>query len=418
MSMDAQNFNPGASELELTALELALREQDGETLTSVEQATLATARAASPELFAAITATAQDARQAYASAVPSANFTKNVLRALPAEAKPALAQKAALVFTTQKKSSRNWLWYAASAAAAACITLAVLRWNPNTPPVEPSKPSAMLAKGDLLDEKGQKVANLEAGKLYQVKSDEGVVLKAGNSGVLKVQKDAAFRPLAQTASAQNVSTADPGVFLDHGGLYASQKGPRPMLVQSHGFATEVAGTSYVMREDTGNLDADPFGGQGMVMVFKGTANVHPMLSEAVRLNEGQVYIAGEQPEAVGQFLEKVDTRAKDLAMADDPNPNAQRKRYKRAVEDYQSQLTHIEATLASTRVDAERTELLDRKRRVKDYLESHRRRLESLPQVSTGNETESPAHKAQRLLRAKEWIKKSQDAYEEPDTWL
>jgi hypothetical protein len=199
--------------------------------------------------------------------------------------------------------------------------------------------------------------------------------------------------------------------LHDGSLYAAQAGEQVLRIEGPSFETEIAGVSLVLQAEPREGD-DPFEeeGHGLVLVFKGSACVRPPLApEPVVVGEGEMYFSGLGMQRVETFLEDA---KKEAAKGNEPAPPAQRKLYAEAVRSYREELKAFEIQMVLPTDPPRQAGLQDRRRRVKELLEQHQRRLDGMPDGGPGWQ------RAKRTRRAADEIQRAREAYSDPTTWL
>jgi len=380
--------------------ELHLRARFGEALNQEEVAALAKAHAEQGKFFAQLDAAEAVLVQACERAKPGPSFSARVLAGLPA--KPAVAAPAQLfVAVHQGGSSRRWLMGAVAAAALVALGVtAALHYGFSGKPAQETA-QAQVLRGALTDDHGQAVTHIEAGKSYRTGESE-VVVRLAQSAVVRIRPNTAFEALDESDRR--------ALRLRKGELYAHGTGAQPLLVRAQAFDTEVEGVSWLLHEDAATEAP-----AGIVMVFHGQARVLTSAGAAHTVDEGELYVAGAEPEPVEQFeAEMQESIRKAEHPAQGEEVRRERVRYAKVVDGYSRDLKALDDEITRTADGRRLAELKQRKLLVEDHLRVHRLRLDTMPQEPEEGEFEH----ARKLRRTLERVRAGRGGYSEPSLWM
>ncbi|MBI3829090.1 MAG: hypothetical protein HY291_06220 [Planctomycetes bacterium] len=396
------------------AAELHLRCKMGEDLSAAELTELDQAKsdAATAEFLNGLDDTDEVLTAAMKKARPAADFSKKVMAQVSKPAGSAKIFAASGLFASMGRKVLIGVGVAAAVALAALAALQGLKATPGEAPKVARTDGATgpkVAKGSLKDAAGREVQNVAAGQRYRTGEQE-VVLQVGSQSMLKITPNTEFEALAAEAGEPQRN----GLQLRNGSLYANEAGAEPLLVRAPAFDAEVKrGVAWVHQEGS---EGEHAGAPGIVLVFKGSARVRLTAEgETVTLGEGELYVAGGTVQPVGAFLEEAPRRAADLEKAPplDETAKEKRARYHKVVEGYRSDLHSLDDEIAHTTDAARLAEMKTRRDRVRALLEQHRHKLDGMATT----EEDAPA-KARSLRRSIENVRKGQDGFKDPSTWM
>jgi len=409
--MKEQELNLSPDQARLAELHLrAALAQDGEAdlaLSDAEKQALTKASPADQKFLNGLGSAHRVLGAATSTFSPEATFASKVMQKLPSKPIPAPT------FATVQPAA--WRWRAGLAAAALLALVAGIgfwKWNLRTPdPVPPDAPIAStpdappvsLAKGTLLNEKGEAVTALEAGKSYKTGSED-VILRTAQNSMVRIAPQTAFEVRAAETPGAGSSLA-----LSQGALCA-QGTDGPVHVVCPEFNADVDGVSVVLR----NFSIDG-GDEGIVLVFKGTARVKSTPdAEPVELSEGQVYIAGldQMPQQVNTFLASVPAEDEKIRHEHPEDWVRKRRMYAERVAGYKEDLKHLDQEIDKTDDVHVRAEHMKRRAHVQRLLRQHEQVLNGLP------EDGDPAVRSKRLHRSVDSIQKGQQWFRDPTKWM
>jgi len=362
-----------------SALQMALEGAGGTAAAHVQQCSRCQAVLATSAQFQSVLAPELSSR-------PEAAFTRNVMSRLLARAAATAtgsATKGLLVIA--RPEPRRWAWGLAAAAAIVAITVGVgiaggYFQKDSTPVASSSAPK--IERGALADGQGKAVKRLDPGTRYT----------ARERTVVAIRKDTLLRFEAGTAF--EVGGEDqPGVKLAVGDMYASTPdSTTPLRVSLKNFDTDLHGGEYFVAQE------ESLGTQGVVIVFSGTAHVRVNRDLLLPLNAGQIYYNVEQDGTSSD-----DTLRADQIVAPKPGlpvESEMKKLYADRVKGFEAELDQIQKKLAGQDEGSmQRVELQERARRVEEYLQQHRERLQAMGGVDQRRSV--PYEQIQRGLRGR-----------------
>lgn len=411
--MSTRDPNQALPEEFARAAELHLRCKMGEGLSSEELTELDQAKsdAATAEFLNVLDDADEALIATMKKARPSADFSKKVMAGLSQSSGTGKVFVASGWFARAGK--RILVGTAVAAAVALAAVAALHEWKPasgETPKVAQTNGSGpKVAKGSLKDASGREVQNVTAGQRYHTGEQE-VVLQVGGQSMLKLAPNTEFEALPADAGESRKN----GLRLRNGSLYANEPSAEPLLVRAPAFDAEVErGVAWVHQDGSEGEHAEV---PGMVLVFKGSARVRMLEADAtLTLREGELYVAGGTVQPVVSFLEDAPRRAAELEKAPplDETAREKRARYRKVVEGYRSDLRMLDEEIARTADPARLAEMKTRRDRVRALLDQHRHRLDGM----STTEEDAPA-KARSLRQSIENVRKGQDGFKDPSTWM
>jgi hypothetical protein len=320
----------------------------------------------------------QSLQNAFAKVIPAPDFASRVMTAISATQVPSRAVGQSHIFAA---APRRRVFSLARLAAACLLALAGL-----AAAVLLSRREVVVCKGDITDSNGRTVSALRVGQPYQVKKT--AVLDFGGKTRVKAEAGTEFQ-LETGASASKASFK-----LASGQVYAANQ-ERPLRVACDNFETSLEGGDFFVGQEA-RVSC------GVVIVFKGRAQVKAQRKQALPVLAGQVFVC------VGsEYCDKFELQAmqqvEERKLEVEANLHAA---YRARIEGYRQEAGQLEKELAAAPLDSPRhTDLADRYERVGRYLQIHQRRLEEL----TAD---------QSLKIPFEKIKSGVKGYTDPAAWL
>lgn len=420
---------PGQARAAELHLRVRLGSAEAEPLSEAEQAEYARLQTEHGAFLAEMDAAETALLRACADAAPATGFSAKVLAALPAAPAPALpvaAPSAAeaggtRVFTAAASSNRTrWLWPALAAAALLAVALLGLPYLQGGGTNEGPGGDSMAAEqpkqvsGQLMDDQGRPVDRVEAGKRYRVEEGEVAAVKLGEHARVRLAERTEFEIPQQDLEA--------GLRLYEGMLYAHEAGrdsKAGLTVDCADFSAKGQGKFVAIQEA---LPADPEHnpdgwGQGIVIVFQGTANIMAHAGAELTLKQGEMYITDGEAQDVQVFLAGYAKQAALLntQAADPRDATALRALYQERVAGFRRNLKQIDESLAAATSPEKVSELKRRRALVAQYLDTHAKRLESF----AGSDEDTPAVRAKRLRRAGEKVERVwEEDFPDPAEWF
>ncbi|MCK6470336.1 MAG: hypothetical protein L6R28_01205 [Planctomycetes bacterium] len=158
-------------------------------------------------------------------------------------------------------------------------------------------------------------------------------------------------------------------------------------------------------------------GQGIVIVFQGSASILAHAGAEVTLKQGEMYITDGEAQDVRLFLAGYAKEATvfDTQAANPQNAAAQRALYQERVAGFRRNLKQIDESLAAATSPEKASELKRRRALVAQYLDTHAKRLESF----AGSDEDTPAVRAKQLRRAGEKVERVwEEDFPDPAEWF
>lgn len=419
---------PGQARAAELHLRVRLGSGDAEPLSEAEQTEYARLQAEHGAFLAELDAAEAALARACADAAPAPGFRAKVLAALPAAPEPALpvAAPAAVetggtrVFTASSAPARpRWLWPALATAALLAVALLGQPYLQGGGTSEGPGEIAIAPKpreisGVLVDADGKRVERVEAGKRYRVEDGEVAAVKLGENARVRLAERTEFELSREELEA--------GLRLYEGMLYAHEAGrdgKAALTVDCADFSAQGRGKFVAIQEAApADPDFNPDGwGQGIVIVFQGSANIMAHAGAQLTLKPGEMYITDGEAQDVQVFLAGYAKQARELDVqaANPVDAAAQRALYQERVAGFRRNLKQLDESLATATSPEKASELKRRRALVAQYLDTHAKRLESF----AGSDEDTPAVRAKQLRRAGEKVERVwEEDFPDPAEWF